>query len=136
MASVFKFLLARPASIKWMLLATRNFHSPLASWRAVVSHTALDNSQLASVTFCDISRAFDRVWIRGLILKLKRYGIKDTLLRWLNSYLENRNQRVVLKDGISEAGNLRAGVPQGSVLSLFCSWLVLGLLNLIQIKQI
>ena len=41
---------------------------------------------------------------------------KDTLLRWLNSYLENRNQKVVLKDGISEAGNLRAGVPQGSVL--------------------
>ena len=79
---------------------------------------ALDNSLLTSVTFCDISRAFDRVWIRGLILKLKRYGIKDRLLRWLNSYLENRNQRVVsvLKDGISEAGNLRAGVPQGSVL--------------------
>ena len=45
MASVFKFLLAlqllltRPASIKWILLATRNFHSPLVSWRAVVSHT-------------------------------------------------------------------------------------------------
>ena len=47
MASVFKFLLAlqlllaRPTSIKWMLLATRNFHSPLASWRAVVSHTTI-----------------------------------------------------------------------------------------------
>ena len=95
-----------------------------------------NHQHLTSVTFCDICRAFDRVWIRGLLLKLKRYGIKDTLLRWLNSYLENRNQRVVLKDGISEAGNLRAGVPQGSVLSLFCSWLVLGLLNLIQIKQI
>jgi hypothetical protein len=45
-ASIFKFLLAlrlllaRPASIKWILLATRNFHSPLASWRAVISHTA------------------------------------------------------------------------------------------------
>ena len=76
----------------------------------------LDNSLLTSVTFCDISRAFDRVWIRGLILKLKRYGIKDTLLRWLNSYLENRNQKVVLKDRIAEAGNLSAGVPQESVL--------------------
>ena len=49
------------------------------------------------------------------MLKLKRYGINDRLLRWLNSYL-NRKQRVVLKNGISEAGNLRAGVPQGSVL--------------------
>jgi hypothetical protein len=44
-ASVFKFLLARPASIKWMLLATRNFHSPMASWRAVVSHTVYDVAQ-------------------------------------------------------------------------------------------
>jgi hypothetical protein len=75
-----------------------------------------NHQHLTSVTFCDICRAFDRVWIRGLLLKLKRYGIKDTLLRWLNSYLENRNQRVVLKYGISEAGNLRAGVPHGSVL--------------------
>jgi hypothetical protein len=41
---------------------------------------------------------------------------KDTLLRWLNSYLENRNQRVVLMDGTSEVYNLRAGVPQESVL--------------------
>ena len=56
------------------------------------------------------------VWIRGLILKLKIYGIKDTFLRWLNSYLENINQRVVLKDDISEAGNLRAGVPHVSVM--------------------
>jgi hypothetical protein len=45
--SVFKFLLtlqlllARPARIKWILLATRNFHWPLASWRAVVSHTVI-----------------------------------------------------------------------------------------------
>ena len=46
-ASIFKFLLtlqlllARPVSIKWILLATRNFHSHLVSWRAVVSHTAV-----------------------------------------------------------------------------------------------
>ena len=48
--------------------------------------------------------------------KIEKTRYKDTRLRWLNSYLENRNQRVVLKDGISEAGNLRASVPQGSVL--------------------
>ena len=32
-------LLARLASIKWILLATPNFHSPLTSLQAVVSHT-------------------------------------------------------------------------------------------------
>jgi hypothetical protein len=34
-------LLARLASIKWILLATRNFYSTLVSWRAVVSHTGV-----------------------------------------------------------------------------------------------
>jgi hypothetical protein len=100
----------------WFLPGHSTNHQLIELYHEVLP--ALDNSLLTSVTFCDISRGFDRVWIRRLIFKLKRYGIKDRLLRWLNSYLENRNQRVVsvLKDGISEAGNVRAGVPQGSAL--------------------
>jgi hypothetical protein len=34
-----------------------------------------------------ISKAFDTVWIKGLLLKLERYGIGDNLLIWLKSYL-------------------------------------------------
>jgi hypothetical protein len=63
-----------------------------------------------------VSKAFDRVWIRGLILKLKRYGVKGELLCWLKSYLSNICQRVIIKDAISSVGELKAGVPQGSVL--------------------
>jgi hypothetical protein len=29
---------------------------------------ALDNKEMTSITFADVSKAFDRVWIRGLIL--------------------------------------------------------------------
>ena len=32
------------------------------------------------VIFCDISKAADRVWHRGLILKLEKYGIHGNLL--------------------------------------------------------
>ena len=35
---------------------------------------------------------------------------------WLKSYLSNRTQRVVIKDALSNIGQLKAGVPQGLVL--------------------
>jgi hypothetical protein len=44
------------------------------------------------------------------------YGVKGELLCWLKSYLSNRCQRVIIKDAISSVGELKAGVPQGSVL--------------------
>jgi hypothetical protein len=36
--------------------------------------TALDSKFCTSITFADVSKAFDRVWIGGLLLKLERYG--------------------------------------------------------------
>jgi hypothetical protein len=77
---------------------------------------ALDKKQITSITFADISKAFDIVWIKALILKLENYGIQGKLLFWLKSYLSRRKQRVVIKDAISNTGELKAGVPQGSVL--------------------
>ena len=77
---------------------------------------SLNDKQLTSITFVDISKAFDTVWIKGLLYKLEKYGIKGDLLCWLKSYLSGRSQRVVMKDSLSTLGCLRAGVPQGSVL--------------------
>jgi hypothetical protein len=68
------------------------------------------------VVFLDISKAFDRVWHEGLIYKLKGHGIKGRLLKWLQSYLEDRKQRVIINGAKSEWGSIKAGVPQGSVL--------------------
>ena len=48
------------------------------------------------VFFLDISKAFDRVWLDGLLYKLKLYGINGPLLHLLKSFLTNRFQRVVL----------------------------------------
>jgi hypothetical protein len=49
-------------------------------------------------------KAFDTVWIKALILKLEKNGIKGNLLFWLKSYLSRRKQRVVIKDAISSTG--------------------------------
>ena len=43
---------------------------------------ALDNGLEVRADFCDISKAFDRVWHKGLIYKLKRAGINGLSLDW------------------------------------------------------
>jgi hypothetical protein len=66
--------------------------------------------------FCDISKAFDRVWHEGLIKKLKSYGISGDLLIWFKNYLSGRRQIVFVNNELSDSGLVKAGVPQGSVL--------------------
>ena len=77
---------------------------------------ALDKQKDIRVVFCDISKAFDRVWHPGLLAKLSRVGITGQLLDWFESYLNDRQQRVVINGQSSLWGLIKAGVPQGSVL--------------------
>ena len=77
---------------------------------------ALDKKKDVRIVFCDISKAFDRVWFDGLIYKLNKIGIQGLLLQWFQDYLTNRLQRVIIKGQNSEWGEIKAGVPQGSVL--------------------
>ena len=63
-----------------------------------------------------MSKACDKVWHDGLIFKLKRNGIEGKLLTLLQDYLSNRKQRVVVNGTESNWGEIKAGVPQGSVL--------------------
>ena len=72
---------------------------------------AVDSGKEVRVVFCDISKAFDRVWHRGLIHKLKDMGCSNALTKWFASYLSNRRQRVVLNGQVSEWTFVKAGVP-------------------------
>ena len=66
--------------------------------------------------FLDISKAFDKVWHKGLIFKLKSYRVDGSLLILMENYLAGRQQRVVLNKQGSSWKSILAGVPQGSVL--------------------
>ena len=77
---------------------------------------ALDEKKDVHIIFCDISKAFDRVWHKGLIYKLRKIGIGGSLLLWFIDYLKDRHQKVVIRGQQSEEGIIKAGVPQGSVL--------------------
>ena len=74
-----------------------------------------DGDEMISV-FLDLTKAFDRVWHKGLIYKLENIGICGKLLELLKSYLHNRKQFTSINGCSSTTKILRAGVPQGSVL--------------------
>ena len=77
---------------------------------------ALDQGKEVRAVFCDISKAFDRVWHAGLIHKLQAVGVCGSVLKWFKNYLSNRKQRVVLPGITSDWVYILAGVPQGSIL--------------------
>ena len=74
-----------------------------------------DNLEVRAV-FLDISKAFDKVWHKGLIFKLKENGISDKILNIITDFLSFRKQRVVLNGQASPWVSIEAGVPQGSIL--------------------
>ena len=61
----------------------------------------------------DISKAFDKVWYKSLIYKLKQNGIPAKLLNLIIDFLSNRKQRVVLNGNNFSWTNIEAAVPQG-----------------------
>ncbi len=70
---------------------------------------ALDEGKEVRAVFCDISKAFDRVWHRGLLYKLSSAGIHGPLLNWFSSYLSQRRQRVVYCNSSSSWSSVNAG---------------------------
>ena len=57
-----------------------------------------------------------------LLKKLREYGFDENAIKWLFSYLTDRQQYVVYQNGQSDLGYITNGVLQGSVLgpTLFC----------------
>ena len=66
--------------------------------------------------FLDILNAFDKVWHKGLLHKLKQNGISGKLFNIITDFLNFRKQRAVLNGQYSSWTSIEAGVPQGSIL--------------------
>ncbi|MBY0580626.1 MAG: reverse transcriptase family protein [Rickettsiales bacterium] len=77
---------------------------------------ALENGHTVDMLYLDFEKAFDKVPHSRLITKLKSYGIVRNYLGWIENFLTNRKQRVVLGDTVSDWLPVISGVPQGSVL--------------------
>lgn len=74
----------------------------------------IEQGKYSSAAFLDVQQAFDKVWHRGLLHKIKS-KLPHNFYLLLKSYLEDRVFRVKEMD-YSKLRDIKAGVPQGSIL--------------------
>ena len=96
----------------------REDHSPQLALIYLIDKisNALESGDYVLGIFLDFSKAFDTVNHNILFTKLNHYGIRDTALQWLKSYLSNREQYVCFDGADSDRKRIKCGVPQGSIL--------------------
>ena len=66
--------------------------------------------------YMNISKAFDCINHKILLMKLEQYGIRGAALKWFTSYLELRSEDINVNNMNSEYVYLNYDVPQGSIL--------------------
>ncbi|KAL5248617.1 hypothetical protein ACHWQZ_G017709 [Mnemiopsis leidyi] len=74
-----------------------------------------NNSDFDSI-YLDYAKAFDKVDHKLLLRKLQLYGIHPKILNWIESFLIDRKQAVVVDGHLSFLALILSGVPQGTVL--------------------
>ena len=78
-------------------------------------YQSFDNDFEVTGVFLELTKAFDKVWHKGLTYKLNQNGVVGNLLNTLADFLKYRKQRVVLNGQNSTWVNVKADVPQGSI---------------------
>ena len=66
-------------------------------------------------TFMDLSKPFDKLNHNLLLTKLNAYGFSFNTIKFVQSYLSERFQRVNINNNFSEWCKILLGVPQGSI---------------------
>lgn len=72
--------------------------------------------ELETAIFIDLSKAFDRVPHKLLMIKIRNLNLDNSTTNWIENFLTNRWQSVKLNDYISSTVAVSSGVPQGCVL--------------------
>ena len=67
--------------------------------------------------FFDLTKAFDKVWREGLLLKVLQSWVSGRMYKWIRCFLQDRSARVKVDGYMSESVKMREGVPQGGVIS-------------------
>ena len=77
----------------------------------------LNNNDPTDIIYFDFAKAFDSVNHDIILSKLKHeFKIDGLMLKFIREYLQNRKQRVVVGDTMSDDLDVVSGVPQGSII--------------------
>jgi hypothetical protein len=87
----------------------------LFSWPASLSD--FSEKRLTGAILLDVAKAFDTVWVDGLLFKLTALNFHSYLLKIISSYLHNRTFEAAFLTATSTRRCMRAGVAQGGLVS-------------------
>lgn len=79
--------------------------------------TCQQNREQCNVVFRDVSKAFDRVWHRGLKYKLCQLEMPRSFTALLCNFLDGRKAIIQVGDHQTEPFQINCGVPQGSAIA-------------------
>ena len=79
-------------------------------------HRSLAKGDQIDSIVMDFSKAFDKVPHKPLVFKLREYGLENNTVAWIEDWLTDRSQQVVVEGMTSHTISVTSGVPQGSVL--------------------
>ena len=77
---------------------------------------SLQNNVNIDVVYLDFAKAFDKVDHYILLKKLHQFGIRGKLLAWIEEFITDREQQVLVENKLSRREKVVSGVPQGTVM--------------------
>ena len=107
------------------------FRSSRSCLSQLLSHydeilSILEQGKNADVVYLDFSNAFDKVDLNLALTKIQHLGIGGKILKWIQSFLTNRYQTIIVDGVPSNPSPVISGVPQGSVLGPLIFLILIG----------
>jgi hypothetical protein len=77
----------------------------------------IDEKWLTGAVFLDVAKAFDTVWVKGLLYKLTVLNFPSYLVKTISSYADCRTFQTSFHSATSTCRRMGAGVAQGGLVS-------------------